>query len=118
MRLLEARGLLLRSLSPELVEAVEQLVAEQVREALDVTPATGTPWLSLDEAAGYLRVSERTLERLIAKGKLRSSTLGRRRLLHRDDLDALARAATGEDVAPTTPPRRHPWRLDRPRGEA
>ncbi len=66
------------------------------------------PWLALDEAAAYLRVSERTLERRIAGGRVRSTTIGRRRLLHRDDLDALARAATGEGVASTTPPRRRP----------
>jgi excisionase family DNA binding protein len=64
------------------------------------------PWLGIDEAAAYLRVSERTLERRIKKGHLRSTTIGRRRLLHRDDLDALAKAAAGEGVAPTTPPRR------------
>lgn len=65
----------------------------------------GSPWLSVREAAGYLCVSERKLQRLIARDRVRSTTLGRRRLLHRDDLDELARAATGEDVAPTTSPR-------------
>src|SRR5262249_21742176 len=65
-----------------------------------------SPWLAVDEAADYLRVSERTVERRIKRGQLRSTTIGRRRLLHRDDLDALTRAATGEDVAPTTSPRR------------
>jgi hypothetical protein len=49
------------------------------------------------------RVSERQLQRLVSRGKVRSSTIGRRRLLHREDLD---KAATGEEVAPTTPPRR------------
>ena len=65
-----------------------------------------SPWLSTAEAAEHLRVSERTLQRLATSERVRSSTIGRRRLYHRDDLDALARAATGEGVAPTTPPRR------------
>jgi excisionase family DNA binding protein len=54
------------------------------------TAETDSPWLGLDEAAAYLRVSERTLARRIAGGRVRSTTIGRRRLLHREDLDALA----------------------------
>jgi excisionase family DNA binding protein len=56
----------------------------------------GSPWLSLDEAAEYVRLSRRTLEREIAKGCLRASAIGSRRLLHRDELDAYLRAA-GEE---------------------
>jgi excisionase family DNA binding protein len=55
-----------------------------------------SPWLSLADAAAYLSVSERTIERAVARGNLRSSTLGRRRLLHRNELDRFARAA-GEE---------------------
>jgi excisionase family DNA binding protein len=65
-----------------------------------------SPWLSLADGAAYLGISERTLEREITRGRLHSSTLGRRRLLHRDDLDALARSGDGGGIAPTTPPRR------------
>jgi excisionase family DNA binding protein len=76
----------------QLAELARQLaplvVAELEREA---SPG-GSPWLSVAEAARYLSVSERTIERAIERGRLRSSTLGRRRLLHRDDLDALARS--------------------------
>ena len=62
-----------------------------------------SPWLSEVDAAAYLGVSKRIVQRLVARDRVRSSTIGRRRLLHRDDLD---RAATREEVAPTTPPRR------------
>jgi excisionase family DNA binding protein len=107
------RDRLLQSLAPELVDAIEQLVSDRVEAALDqVTSGDLNPWLSLEEAAEYLRVSPRTLERRIEKGRLRSSSIGRRRLLHRDDLDQLAQAATREDVAPTTPPRRRSRTLD------
>ncbi len=94
------RDRLLAVLAPELVEAIEQLVDERVAERLEAHSTNGgtdSPWLSLDEAADHLRVSPRTLERRIAKGSVRSTTIGRRRLLHRDDLDELAKAATREE---------------------
>lgn len=97
-----AREVLLLSLSPDLVDAIEELVAERVRMTLEDADG-GSPWLSMAEAAEYVRVSERTLNRHIEKGKLRATKIGRRTLLNRDDLDALA---AGEGVAPTTPPGR------------
>ena len=117
---MSARDRLSAVLSPDLVEAIEELVEERVRERLDSAGAGGSssPWLSLNEAADYLRVSPRTLERRIARGKVRSTSIGRRRLLHRDDLDALAEAATREDATPATPPRRRARTLDRCREEA
>ncbi len=93
-----ARDRLATALAPELLAALEQLVDERVEQALDEqVPAAnghGSPWLSVAEAAEYLRTSERTVQRLVKRGRVRSSTIGRRRLLHRDDLD---RAATGEE---------------------
>jgi excisionase family DNA binding protein len=64
------------------------------------------PWLTLTEAADRARVSERTIERLVTSKRIRSTTLGRRRLLHRDDLDELLRGGDGGGVARTAPPRR------------
>jgi excisionase family DNA binding protein len=104
-----ARDRLLASLSPELVAALEEFVEERVREGLANTVegnGTASPWLSLDEAADYLRVSPRTLERRIKTGRVWSTMIGRRRLLRREDLDALAKAATGEETARTAPPHR------------
>ena len=85
-------------LAPAVLSALDELIAERVETELAERKEGngGTPWLSLRDAADYLCVSERTLERAIARGRLRSSTLGRRRILHRDDLDAYARAA-GEE---------------------
>jgi excisionase family DNA binding protein len=91
------------SVPEELVERIAHRAAELVLEQLGAANGSASPWLSLREAANYLRVSERQLQRLVSRGKLRSTTIGRRRLLHRDDLDEMA---TGEDVAPTTPSRR------------
>jgi excisionase family DNA binding protein len=106
------RDRLLQSLAPELVDAIEQLVANRVQAALERSPGDRSPWLSLQEGAGYLGVSTRTLERRIKGGRVRSTTIGRRRLLHRDDLDQFAQATAREDVAPTTPPRRRRRSLD------
>jgi len=93
---LTARERLQALLAPELLDAIDQFIAERVSAALaDVTP-NGSPWLSVAEAANHLGVSERTVERDLARGRLRSSAIGRRRLLHRDDLDAYVRA-TGEE---------------------
>ena len=100
------REALLAVLSPEIVSALERLVDDRIAADATTAPRDSSPWLSIDEAADYLRTSSRTIERGIAKGRLRSSTLGRRRLLHRDDLDAFAREGDGGGVAPAAPPRR------------
>jgi excisionase family DNA binding protein len=84
------------TLPAEAVEAIARRAAELVLAEIGATNGAGTPWLSLREAAEYVGLSERTLEREIARGRLRSSTIGRRRLLHRDELDRFARAA-GEE---------------------
>ncbi len=91
-------------LAPDVLDAIEALVAERVA-ALDLAPAA-SPWLSLDAAAGYSSVSVRTIERAISKGRLRSSAVGSRRLVHRDDLDAWIVKGGGGGEARTAPPRR------------
>jgi excisionase family DNA binding protein len=75
-------------LSPDLLDAIEALIAERVAEALAAQPV-GSPWLTLDQAADYSHLSARTLARLVASGELRSACVGRRRIVHRADLDAL-----------------------------
>ena len=68
---------------------------------------TSSPWLSVADGADYLGVSEPTLQRMILRRRLRTTTIGRRRLIHRDELDAVATV----DVAPTTPRRGRRRRL-------
>jgi excisionase family DNA binding protein len=84
------------TLSPEAIEAIAHRAAEIVLER-DTRDTNTSPWLSISAAASYVGLSEKTLERAIARGRLRSSTVGRRRLLHHEDLDAYVRAATGEE---------------------
>jgi excisionase family DNA binding protein len=100
------RDTLLAALSPELVVALEALIDERVSAAATVAGDAGSPWLSIGEAAEYLRTSERTVERLIEKKRIRSSAIGRRRLLRRDDLDTLLRSGDEGGEVRTAPPRR------------
>lgn len=93
-------------LGPTLVEAIERLVDERVEQRLrEWNGDAVAQWLTIEEAAAHARVSQRTLQRQLAKGRVRSATVGRRRLVNRDDIDRLLEAAAGEDVAPTTSPR-------------
>jgi excisionase family DNA binding protein len=75
-------------LSAELVAALERLIDARIAAALAAQQPNGSPWLTLEGAARYCFVSERTLSRMIERGQLRSTTIGRRRLMSRDDLDA------------------------------
>jgi excisionase family DNA binding protein len=102
-----ARERLAGVLAPDVLAALEELVAERVAAELEAATADGarSPWLSIRDAAERAGVAERTLERAIAAGRLRSSTVGRRRLVHRDHLDAYVRGDGGGE-APATPPRR------------
>jgi excisionase family DNA binding protein len=110
----ELRARLEAVLAPGVVDAIEELVSDRVRAALEAHSPNvdASPWFSLEEGADYLRVSPRTLERQLARGGICSTTIGRRRLLRRDDLDELAKAATREDVTPATSPRRRAQTLD------
>jgi excisionase family DNA binding protein len=71
------------------VSLLERLVDERVAAVLAHRSAESEPvWLSLSEAAEYLRVSPRTIARLREQGRLRVSHVGRRVLVNRADLDA------------------------------
>ena len=72
----------------QLADSVAAILAERHQQP------ERSPWLSATEAADYLRVSERQLHRLVAQSRIRSATVGRRRVFHRDHLDEMA---TGEE---------------------
>ena len=82
-----------RILGPDLVAALEQLVDERLEAVLASHDAEngGSPWLALSAAAEYLQVSQRTLSRLLERGRIRTATIGRRRLVHREELDLYLR---------------------------
>lgn len=82
-------------LAPDVLAALDEWIAERVASAAELVPPL-SPWLSAEDAAGYVGVSKRTIERAQARGRLRSAEVGRRRVYHRDDLDAWIRAS-GEE---------------------
>jgi excisionase family DNA binding protein len=65
------RARLETALAPEVVAALLELVDE--RAGAVPTAELPSPWLTLGEGADYMRVSARTLERLIARGRVRST---------------------------------------------
>jgi excisionase family DNA binding protein len=87
----------LHDLLPALARAIEELVDTRIAHALAEHDGrdNASPWLPLSAAAKYAYVSERTLERMVQRGQLRTTTLGRRRLVNRDDLDAFLEEAAG-----------------------
>jgi excisionase family DNA binding protein len=58
-----------------------------------------TELLTLDEAADRLRISRRTVERLIAAGRIRTVNIGRRRFVTERELEAFVAASRGRHVA-------------------
>ena len=79
-------------LSEALVFELERLVDQRVRAALaEREPTNGSPWLSLSDCAERLHVSQRTVTRRVKSGRIRTCTVGRRVLVHADDLDAAVR---------------------------
>jgi excisionase family DNA binding protein len=94
-------------LGVELADAILDAMHEEM--AADAKPQQAREWLAVAEAADYLGLSRRTLERILAAGELRSALVESRRIIRREWLDEYV--AAREDVAPTTPPRRHPSRV-------
>jgi excisionase family DNA binding protein len=64
--------------SPDVLVAIERFVDERVEAALTELDAERAipPVLTISEAAGYLRVSERHVQRLIARRELRAARWG------------------------------------------
>jgi excisionase family DNA binding protein len=89
---------LARLLSADLVAEIERIVDSRIEETLAARGGEngGSPWLTVGEAGENLRVSERQVHRLLTRGRIRSTCIGRRRLLHRDDLDSFLRGGAAE----------------------
>jgi excisionase family DNA binding protein len=82
-----------RILGPDLVDALEKLISQRVEAALESHGAVndGSPWLTLRDCAERLHVSERTVSRLVKRGRIRTCAVGRRVLVHAADLDSAVR---------------------------
>jgi excisionase family DNA binding protein len=99
-RLLEA------AFTPDLLAAIERLVDERVEQRVRERDEPTSRWLTIPEAAKYARVSTRTFQRLLTKKQVRATSVGRRSVVDRHEVDRYLEATAGDDVAPTTPPRR------------
>lgn len=79
---------------PELVEAIAMRVADELdRRGRLAGTITATPWLTIDEAADYLRCAKQRLYDLASSGELTPHKDGRRSLYRREQLDAHLEAA-------------------------
>lgn len=75
-------------LGPDLIAGIEHLVDQRIAAALaEHENGSELKWLAISEAAEYARVSEPTIARKLRDGQLRSTYVGRRRLVLREDLD-------------------------------
>jgi excisionase family DNA binding protein len=89
---------LLKLLSPEAQADLVKLIDERVAEhPLVASPASPTsPWLTVAEAAEFLRTTEHAVYKRIKRGQLQAHRPdGSRILLHRDDLVITGPAASG-----------------------
>lgn len=85
-------GTLAAALVAELPEHALRQLADALAPYLDRPPAT--PWLSVPEAAAYLRASKQRVYDLIHAGALEPARDGRRVLLRREQLDAYLEGAS------------------------
>jgi hypothetical protein len=68
-------------------QAIKGVVAEAVREALNVSEATNRRLLSIAETAVFLCLSEREVHNMISSRELMAVTHGRRKMIDIRDLD-------------------------------
>ncbi|MEU7677907.1 helix-turn-helix domain-containing protein [Micromonospora taraxaci] len=70
----------------------------EIPESGDVTPPSRLLY-PVSEVAVLLGISEKQVGRYIERKELRSRKLGRRRLVHRDDIEAFIRDHAAVDAA-------------------
>src|SRR4051794_24812666 len=84
-----------------LAERVAQHVVEVVREQIELERRT--PWMLMEEAIAYTRVPAGTFRKWVADGRVPAHG-GKRKLFHRDELDAaLGYGSSGPSVPPAVP---------------
>ncbi len=93
---------MLRLLSPEAEAELVKLIDERVATCIEVasthTPSA-SPWLTVSEAAQYLRTTPGAIYKRIERGQLKSyRPEGSQTLLRRDDLDAPMTGPGGREV--------------------
>ena len=72
----------------QLADEVATRVATRLADR--IAPQACSPWMCMDEAIAYTRIPAGTFRKLVAAGRLPAHG-GRRKLFHRDELDAALR---------------------------
>jgi excisionase family DNA binding protein len=72
------------ALQAEIAEAVRLVVREELRAALEAQKAPPSPYMDVAEAAQAFNVTERTVRRWIAEGKVESRRVGGKLLIPRE----------------------------------
>ena len=70
-----------------LVQALEELVRRVVREELDARTPPPSPFMTVPEAAEYLRTSRQRVDGLLSAGHLKRVKEGGRTLVRRVDVE-------------------------------
>lgn len=86
----------LDALAPTIADRLADLVLERIGGAHSAV----SPWMSVAEAADYMRCKPKRLYDLASQSRVPAHKDGSRLLFHRDELDAYLRAAD----TPLTPP--------------
>ena len=80
-----------------LVEALAQRVAVHLRESLPAATVECSPWMGIEQAAGYLDWPRQRLYKLTAQGAIPHYKHEGRLLFRRDELESwLSRFASGQ----------------------
>jgi excisionase family DNA binding protein len=86
------------ALAPELLDAFQELIAEQVRDELERLEASsqrsGSPFVTVAEAAMFMRCSRQRVYDLLSARRLTRHYEGRRVLIARAELEAHLSSAT------------------------
>lgn len=89
-------------------------IAAEAAALVEVQPASVSPYMTVPEAADYLRCSRQRVYDLLSAGRLTRHKDGRRVLVFRAEADALLAGSSG--VAPRLPTRPQPRMDTRPSG--
>ena len=81
------------TLAANVPDQVAAQLAAAVAERLG--PDAGSPWLTVEETAAYLKMSPAAVRKAAHRGQLPSYRRGARRLFHRAELDRAVRGEAG-----------------------
>lgn len=84
----------------ELVDAIAHRVADELAERMALGDATASPWLTLEEAAAYLRMPKDTLYKRTAE--IPHTKQGGRIRFRREELDAWMEEGREGPISPGT----------------